>query len=49
MHDVIDKKTNHVNVDTFSSLQTVKFDLGVRNVSSTYRSRRRDLLRSPIN
>ena len=48
MKDVISKKTNHLNVSEFSSLQTVKFDLQARKVSSISWYRRRNFLRSPF-
>lgn len=47
MNNVINKKTNCLNVNTFLSLQTAKFDFRARKVSfiSWYRC---DFLRSPI-
>ena len=49
MNDVINKKTNRINVDTFAAIQTVKYDLRAKRQSSISRFRRINFLRSPIN
>ena len=49
MNDVINKKTNRMNVDTFSAIQTVKYDLRAKRQSSISKFHRINFLRSPIN
>ena len=49
MNDVINKKTNRLNVETFASIQTVKYDLRANDTTSIHRYKRINFLRSPIN
>ena len=49
MNDVINKKTNRMNVSTFAAIQTVKYNLRAENETSINRYKRLNFLRSPIN
>ena len=49
MNNIISKKTNRLNVETFSAIQTVKYDLKAKQQDSFLRYRRMNFLRSPIN
>ena len=48
MNGVISKKTYLINVNMFSSLQTVKFDLHARKVPFISLYKQQDFLTSPI-
>ena len=48
MNNVINKKTNRINVETVNAIQTVKYDLKAKNETTISRCRHTDLLRSPI-
>ena len=48
MNNVINKKTNRINVETVNAIQTVKYDLKAKNGTTILRYSRTDVLRPPI-
>ena len=48
MNNVINKKTNRINVETVNAIQTVKYDLKAKNEITISRYHRTNVLRSPI-
>ena len=48
MNNVINKKTNRINVETVNAIQTVKYDLKAKNETTISCYRRTDVLRSPV-
>ena len=49
MNNVINSKTNRLNVKTFAAIQAVKYDLKATNETTLTRYRRKNSLRSPVN
>ena len=49
MNDIITAKTNRLSIDTFSAIQSVKFDIRASKETSFGRYRRPNSLRSPVN
>ena len=49
MNNIINKKTNRLNVETFSAIQSIRYDLKSTQQDTFSRYRRINFLRSPIN
>ena len=49
MNNIINRKTNRLNVKTFAAIQAVKYDLKATNETTLTRYRRKNSLRSPVN
>ena len=48
MNNVINKKTNRINIETVNAIQTVKYDLKAKNETTISCYRHTDILRLPI-
>ena len=48
MNDIINKKSNRMNIDTFSAIQTLKYDLKSKETTTLKLYRREDIHKTPV-